>query len=67
MQEALENVFAQREIKFLLTDCPLTKAIVVRRDLRSCTCSLGHDVRFIDRRHLLQQTFKEKRPRRNYP
>ena len=29
----------------------MTKAIVVRRDLRSCTCSWGHDARFIDRRH----------------
>ena len=31
MQDALENVFAQREKTF----------IVVRRDLRSCTCSWG--------------------------
>ena len=63
MQDALENVFAQREIIFF-TDWPLTKAIVFRRELRSCTCSWGNDVWFTDRRHLLQQTFKEKLRRR---
>ena len=41
--------------------------MVVRRELRSCTCSWGHDVWFTDRPHLLQQTFKEKLLRRNYP
>ena len=43
---------------FWVTDWPLTKAIVVCRELRSCTCSWGHDVRSFDRRHLLQNTFK---------
>ena len=59
--------FCTTRNKFLVTDWPLTKAIVVRRELRSCTCSWGHDVWFTDRRHLLQQTFKEKLRRRNYP
>ena len=60
-QDALENAFSQCNEKLFLihTERPLTKAIVVRRELRSCTCSWGHDVRFVDRRHLLQQTVKE--------
>ena len=37
----------------------MTKPILFRRDLRSWTCSWGHDVRFIDQRHLLQQTLKK--------
>ena len=57
MQDALENVSAQRIIIFK-SDWHLTKATVVRRDLRSCTCSWGRDVRFSDRRHLYSRRLK---------
>ena len=38
MPDALENVFAQREIIFTHRLTP-DESIVVRQDLRSCTCS----------------------------
>ena len=69
MQDAVENVVAQREIIFThrLTleesnSCPSRPTVLYR-----VAEDNGHDVRFIDRRHLLQQTFKEKLRRRNYP
>ena len=53
MQDALDNVFAQREIIFThglpleeSNNCPSRPTVL------SCTCSWGHDVRFLDRRHL---------------
>ena len=57
MQDALEYVFAQWEII-------LTHRLTLHK---SNSCSWGHDVRFIDRRHLLQQTYKEKFRCQNYP
>ena len=59
--------FCTTKNNFWFTDWPLTKAIVVRRELRSCPCSWWRDIFFSDRRHLLQQTFKEKLRRRNCP
>ena len=52
MQDALENVFAQREKNFY--SCPSRPTVLY--------VQLRHDVRFIDWCHLLQQTFKEKLP-----
>ena len=54
-------MFCTTTNNFWVTYWPLTKAIVVRRELRSCMCSWGHDVWFTDRRHLLQQTFNLKK------
>ena len=56
MQDALENVFAQREIIFThrltldeSSSCPSRPAV----------CSWGHDVWFIDRRHLYSRLLKK--------